>query len=223
MFWITIIAMAVVALCFVLFPIIKGRLSRETLLIIALVTGVPLSGFVGYEIGAYEKSPAQTAPIGQVSETAEISPAPDPAKMVAQLEARLKNGSGTPEEWAMLARSYNTLQRHKDAVTAYAKAAETITNDAQMFADYADALAMSRGSLDKDSEALIDKALKVDPLNPKALALKATVAFNNKDYQAAIDLWQRMLTIPGLNQDWVNGARGGIDEAQSLMSPASKK
>jgi cytochrome c-type biogenesis protein CcmH len=60
-------------------------------------------------------------------------------------------------------------------------------------------------------------------LNPKALALKATVAFNNKDYQAAIDLWQRMLTIPGLNQDWVNGARGGIDEAQSLMSPASKK
>lgn len=143
--------------------------------------------------------------------------------MVAQLEARLKNGAGTPEEWAMLARSYNTLQRHKDAVTAYAKAAETITNDAQMFADYADALAMSRGGLDKDSEALIDKALKIDPLNPKALALKATVAFNNKDYQAAIDLWQKMLTIPDLNQDWANGARGGIEEARGLMRQTNKK
>jgi cytochrome c-type biogenesis protein CcmH len=217
MFWLIIVAMAVTALAFVLLPIIKGRLSKETLLIIALLTAVPLSGLVGYEIGSYEKSSTQEIPVGKEVEAAGISPAPDPVKMVAQLETRLKSGSGTPDEWAMLARSYVTLQRHKEAVTAYAKATETITNDAQMYADYADALAMNKGGLDKDSEALIDKALKVDPLNPKALALKATVAFNNRDYPSAISLWETMLTVPGLDQDWAKSARGSIEEARGLI------
>jgi cytochrome c-type biogenesis protein CcmH len=122
----------------------------------------------------------------------------------------------------MLARSYVTLQRHKEAVSAYAKATESIQNDAQMYADYADALAMSKGGLDKESEALIDKALTVDPLNPKALSLKATVAFNNKDYQAAIDLWQKMLTVPGLEKAWATSARSSIEEARGLLHPDRK-
>ncbi len=222
MFWLIMLVMAVLALAFVLLPSIKGRLGKETLLMITLVTAVPLSGLIGYEIGSYEKSVPQAVQGGKGNEATEMNAALDPAKMVAQLEARLKGGSGTPDEWAMLARSYVTLQRHQEAVAAYAKAAETITNDAQMYADYADALAMSKGGLDKDSDVLIDKALKIDPLNPKALALKATVAFNNKDYQAAIDLWEKMLTVPGLNQEWINGARGGIVEARGLMNPQKK-
>lgn len=213
-----IISMAVLALFFVLLPNIKSGVHKETLVIIALLTAVPLSGVIGYEIGSSKNAPAPETP----AVDAAMSTAPDPVKMVAQLEAKLKNGSGTPDQWAMLARSYVTLKRHKEAVAAYAKATETITNDAQMYADYADALAVSQGGIDQASEALIDKALKVDPLNPKALSLKATVAFNNKDYPSAIALWEKMLTMPGLPQDWANGAKSNIEEARALMRPENK-
>lgn len=222
MFIAIIIAMAVIALAIVLLPIIKPGVTKATMAIIGLLAAVPLAGVIGYEIGVSQHAPSQTTPAVNDSAEAAASPAPDPLKMVAQLEAKLKNGQGTPDQWAMLARSYATLKRHKDAAAAYAKATETITDDAQMYADYADALAMSKGGLDQESEALIDKALKVDPLNPKALALKGTVAFNNKDYQSAIDQWEKLLTVPGLNPDWISGTRSSIQEARSLMHPPSK-
>lgn len=221
MYWIVVAGMALVALALVVFPLFRGKVSREVLLMIALATAVPLSGLIGYAIGTHQSSPTATMPAPDDAATAPA--APDPAQMVARLEARLKAGSGTPQEWAMLARSYVTLQRHKEAAEAYAKATQTITDDAQMFADYADALAMGRGGLDQDSEALIDRALKVDPLNPKALALKATVAYNRHDYAAAIDLWQKMLTVPGLSQEWANSARGNIEEARSLLRQPTKQ
>lgn len=223
MFLAITVVMAIMALAFVLLPNMKSGQNKETRAIIILLAAVPLAGVLGYEIGSSKNAPLQAPPVAkEAMDAAVMSPAPDPLKMVAQLEAKLKSGSGTPEQWAMLARSYATLKRHKEAVSAYAKAAESITNDAQMYADYADALAMSKGGLDKESEALIDKALKVDPLNPKALSLKATVAFDNKDYQSAIELWEKLLTVPGLPQDWANGTRGNIEEARSLMHPESK-
>lgn len=221
MYWIVVTVMALLALALVLLPVIKGRVSRETLLLIALATAVPLAGLIGYAVGSYQASPVAAAPAASRVEAAPV--APDPVQMVARLEARLKDGSGSPEEWAMLARSYATLQRHKEAAEAYAKATQTITDDAQMFADYADALAMDRGGLDRDSEALIDQALKVDPLNPKALALKATVAYNRQDYAAAIALWQKMLTVPGLGEDWTKATRANIEEARGLLGQATKK
>jgi cytochrome c-type biogenesis protein CcmH len=220
MFWVIIAGMAVVALALVLLPTMKAGLKKETLVIIALLAAIPLAAVVGYEIGASSPAPLPAPLAAGAPATAS---APDPVKMVAQLETRLKNGSGTPEEWAMLGRSYVTLNRHQEAASAYAKATETITNDAQLYADYADALAMSRGGLDKDSEALIDNALKVDSMNPKALSLKATVAYNKKDYQGAIALWDKLLTVPGLGQDWLSGTRANIEEARSLISSGGQR
>jgi len=209
--------MALTAIAIVLLPIFKPGVSKQTLAIIGLIMAAPLSGLIGYEMGKPSVAPVQATSKSNDEVAPDALPAPDPIKMVEQLEAKLKNGEGTPDQWVMLARSYVTLKRHQDAVSAYAKATEKITNDAQIYADYADALAMSRGGLDKDSEALIDKAMKIDPLNPKALSLKATVAFNNKDYQSAITLWEKLLTVPGLSQDWINVTRGSIDEARGLL------
>ena len=40
---------------------------------------------------------------------------------------------------------------------------------------------------------LIDKALKLDPENAKALELAGSAAFEIKDYKRAIDYWQKLL------------------------------
>src|SRR5438046_2056141 len=78
--------------------------------------------------------------------------------------------------WKLLGRSYTVMGRFQEAVDAYAKAAQRDPRDAQLLADFADALAMARGPsgqmrLFGEPERLIERALEIDPKNLKALAL----------------------------------------------------
>jgi cytochrome c-type biogenesis protein CcmH len=92
--------------------------------------------------------------------------------MVGRLQAHLKEVPSDGEGWMMLGRSYNVLGRYAEAADAYGHAAPLIPDDAQFFADYADALAMANGrSLDGEPMKLVQRALQIDPANPKALAL----------------------------------------------------
>lgn len=222
MFWLVVAAMACMALAFVVVPMVRGGSGRKSLLLIALMLSVPLSGVVGYEIGRSSVGTSALQAATDSNPPAESSSAPDPLKMVAQLEAKLNAGAGTPDQWLMLARSYSALKRYPDAVSAYAKATAFIQDDAQMYADYADAVGMAKGGLDQEVEALIGKALQIDPSNPKALALKGTAAFNRKDYSSAILNWEKMLASPSLSEEWANGTRANIEEARSLLQKQKK-
>jgi cytochrome c-type biogenesis protein CcmH len=112
--------------------------------------------------------------------------------MVGRLQAHLKEVPSDGEGWMMLGRSYNVLGRYAEAADAYGHAAPLTPDDAQFFADYADALAMANGrSLDGEPMKLVQRALQIDPANPKALALAGTFAFENRSYPLAIQLWQR--------------------------------
>jgi Flp pilus assembly protein TadD len=80
------------------------------------------------------------------------------------------------EGWTMLARSYTVLGRYTDAVPAYRRAAELQPANASLLADYADAVAATKGNvINPESAALIERALAADPKNPKALALAGTL------------------------------------------------
>jgi cytochrome c-type biogenesis protein CcmH len=86
-------------------------------------------------------------------------------------------------------------------------------------ADYADALAMSQGGkFDGKAEALVDKALVLDPMHVKALMLKATIEFNRKNYPAAIKNWEKLLTVQGLDAETTKEAQGSIEESRRMMS-----
>ena len=98
------------------------------------------------------------------------------AAMVDSLAARLKDKPDDAEGWVMLARSYTVLARYRDALPAYRRAIELQPKDAGLLADYADAIAASRdGKADAESTALIERALVIDPKQPKALALSGTI------------------------------------------------
>jgi len=92
--------------------------------------------------------------------------------MVERLAARMRANPDDPQGWKVLARSYAALGRFKEASDAYANAAARVNDDAQLYADYADALAMAQGrTLEGEPEKLIARALAIDPANTKALAL----------------------------------------------------
>jgi cytochrome c-type biogenesis protein CcmH len=137
--------------------------------------------------------------------------------MVGRLAARLRENPEDADGWKMLGRSYAVLGRFPEAVDAYSKAAARAPRDAQLLADFADALAMARGqSLQGEPEQLIRRALEIDPQNLKALALAGTVAFDRKDFTAAADTWQRMLPLVPPDSEDARSVRGNVEEARKL-------
>ncbi len=114
-------------------------------------------------------------------------------KMTQALAERLKSEPDNANGWSTLARTYYTSGRYQEAVQAYEKLVALVPTEASLFADYADALAMAQGRrLAGKPMELINKALQLDPLQWKALAMAGTEAFERKDYKSAVALWEKL-------------------------------
>jgi cytochrome c-type biogenesis protein CcmH len=133
------------------------------------------------------------------------------------LAARLKDNPDDGAGWAMLARSYNVLGRFGEAAAAYARADKLLPPDAQLLADHADALAMSQGqSLEGEPLAILQRALKLDPANFKALALLGTAAFDRQDYRGAIVHWDKVVRSAPPDSEFTRAVQASLDEARAL-------
>lgn len=135
--------------------------------------------------------------------------------MVGQLQARLQAQPDDAEGWSMLGRTYMAIRRYPDAVAAYEKLAKLRPADAGTLADYADALAVSKGgNLEGEPARLLEAALQLEPGHLKSLALSGTAAFNRGDYAGAVQLWDRAVQAGPADSPIVAMARGGAAEAR---------
>jgi len=139
--------------------------------------------------------------------------------LTERLKAKLEQNPTDGVGWALLARAYVELGRHPEAVQIYEKAMQLIPNDAQLLADYADALGVLNGrKLEGRPEALIQQALKADPRNVKALMLAGTVAYNHKEFSRAASYWEeaRANLPPETDPEAIQEIMAGIAEAREL-------
>jgi cytochrome c-type biogenesis protein CcmH len=149
---------------------------------VAIAIAIPLAAWLAYlglgNPGALLEQPAGHGDAAVTPEVVE--------QMVAKLAARLEATPDDADGWALLARSYYTLERFPQAIAAYGRAIKLRTDDANLYADYADALAMTRERrFDGEVLALVDHALRINPDHPKALLLAATAAAGRGDHRAA--------------------------------------
>ncbi len=150
----------------------------------------------------------------------------DVEAMVAKLAERLdKQPPGRVEDleaWTMLGRSYAVMQRFAEASRAYGRALQLAPDDPQLLADQADVMAMLQGqSLEGEPLKLIEHALRLDPSQPKALALAGSAAFDRKDYAAAAAYWERALAPAPADSEFAQGLARGIAEARKLAGTAA--
>jgi len=137
--------------------------------------------------------------------------------MVARLAAKLRENPDDADGWKLLGRSYMVLGKFPEAVAAYAKAAEKSPRDAQLLADFADALAMTRGEkLAGEPEQLVLRALQIEPNNLKALALAGTASYERQDYAKAAEFWGRMLPLVPADSEDARMISGNVEEAKKL-------
>ncbi|KAF7600181.1 MAG: c-type cytochrome biogenesis protein CcmI [Candidatus Dactylopiibacterium carminicum] len=153
---------------------------------IALAAGLPLTAVAVYLLlgNPAALDPAHRAP---------LTPQSQLAAMITTLEARVQQMPDDSEAAAMLARAYMLQGRHAEAAQRFAALAEKRPQDAQLRADWADALASAQGNrVAGEPEQRAQEALALEADNIKALALAGTGAFEREDYKAAIALWQRL-------------------------------
>lgn len=145
------------------------------------------------------------------------------AMMVDRLAQKLTEDPQNPDGWAMLARSYDVLGRHQEAVAAFRKAEALLPHDAALLADYADAVAMTQqGRLSGTPMQLVHRALKIDPGHPKALALAGTEAFDRRDYRGAATFWEKAVNGAPENTEFTAALRASLEEARSLAGDRSR-
>ena len=146
--------------------------------------------------------------------------APDGAAveaMVERLAAKMRENPDDAEGWKLLGRSYAAMGRYPDAVSAFAKAAERSPRDAQLLADFADVLAVTRNrNLEGEPAKLVERALELDPKNLKALALWGTIAFERRQYSKAAEVWGRMLPLVQSGSEDARIISENVEEAKKL-------
>ena len=162
-----------------------------------------------------QPAPATGAPAERTQEQIQAN--------VEKLAERLKSNPNDVQGWTMLARSYSSMERFSEAAGAYAKVTELKPNDADLWAEYAFATAMAGGkTLGGKPTELIQQALKVDPQNAKALQLAGTAAFESKNYQKAIEYWERVLKQVPPNSEVGQLITSRINEAKKLAAGSTK-
>lgn len=125
--------------------------------------------------------------------------------------------ASTPADAARLrGQQARIARRFAEARDAYAEVTKLEPQDADAWADLADAsAAASNGDLSQGEQAL-KKALAIDPNHLKALWLEASLELQRKNYDAAAKRWEQLLKLvpPGSNDARVVTAN--LDEARAL-------
>jgi len=195
--------------------IVAGVRSPLKLLAISLAVLLPLTSvYIYWQVGN-PKSLTPQAGLASVSGSG-MTNSTDALKT---LEEKVAKNPMDGESLVLLARSYGEAERYADAAKAYEKLTQFVTDEAWIWADYADVLAMAHGqSLIGPPTKLIEKALALEPNHTKALALAGSAAMERGDYAAAIRYWNHLLK--GLSPDGEDAQmiQGGIQQARELLA-----
>ncbi len=98
--------------------------------------------------------------------------------MIDRIEQRTREQPQDAEAWAMLAEARKMQGRHDEAVVAFARALEGLPNDARLLTDYAESAALrAGGNFAGQPVELLERALSIDPNEPKAVALMGAAQY----------------------------------------------
>jgi len=145
-------------------------------------------------------------------------------ELLTRLEQQLDAEPESLEGQLLLARTYLTLGRSADAVKPLTKALELTKGtdaEASVLAQLAQATYFTNPSvISEQAERYIDQSLQLNPQEPTALGVSGILAFEQGDYQKAIEQWQKVLAVIEEGPNAVS-LRKGIETARMRLAEAN--
>lgn len=140
-------------------------------------------------------------------------------EQVRKLQDHLQQNPDDAEGWNMLARSYYFLKQYGAAAETFARASSLQQDsNAELLADYADALAMANGrNMAGKPYEIVKKALQIQPRLQKALWLAGTATYQSGDLESTLGYWKRLLAIFPVGSDNHLQMQKNIAEIQQKM------
>lgn len=143
-------------------------------------------------------------------------------EQVRQLQDHLQQNPDDAEGWGMLARSYYFLKQYGAAAETFARvSALQKDSNAELLADYADALAMANGrNMAGRPYELVKKALEIEPRLQKALWLAGTATYQSENFEDTLGYWKRLLEIfPKGSENYLQMQKNIAEIQQKLGLP----
>ncbi|MBS0358887.1 MAG: tetratricopeptide repeat protein [Proteobacteria bacterium] len=211
--WISLTALLLIAIGFLLFPILKQKSTTDVARISLAVFAKRDPGFdlriiyasifiliifslLWYLYWGSSQQLSKTIQMqNQMALTKEIlSKFKNPEELIQRLRDKIKENPNDPRGWFLLGRLELGNQNFKEAAAAFSKANDLKPNDLSIISQYAEALFFSHHHrLNKNAQKLVDKILKQDPKNKVALNLLALDAYTHQNYARAISIWEQLL------------------------------
>jgi cytochrome c-type biogenesis protein CcmH len=150
----------------------------------------------------------------------------DPAKssveeLVARAEGHLAANPDDGKGWDVLAPIYLRVGRFQDAVTAYGNAIRLEGATANREAGLGEAIAATGGgTLSAEARAAFQRALELEPGNPKARFFLAAALSQEGRFEEASAGWQAMVTDLPADSPWRAAAEQALAETAKRLAGA---
>ena len=194
-----------------------GRVGRERLGFLAYALSPAIAALAYCLVAGFPATPTAT-----VTPPAEAAAASTVGTSAAAASSVAPSPEATTEvtAWRAEATKLRAAKKFAEARELYIRIVGAVPNDADSWADLADATAAAAGGDLNAAATAIDHALRVDANHPKALWLKASLELQDKRYASAADLWQRLLAQLPVDSNDARIVSANLEEARGLAAGA---
>ncbi|WP_411820239.1 c-type cytochrome biogenesis protein CcmI [Hyphococcus formosus] len=138
--------------------------------------------------------------------------APPLAESITALEERVASNPENLDDWILLAESYARMDRFSAAAQAFGKARALAPERAFLHAAEGEAITMAAGGVvSVDAQAAFDRALAIDPAEPRARFYKALGTYQQDDPKSTLDQLVRLAGEAPSGAPWLTIVRSQID------------
>ncbi|MEM1155753.1 MAG: c-type cytochrome biogenesis protein CcmI [Pseudomonadota bacterium] len=117
-------------------------------------------------------------------------------RLMSAIESRSQQRPDNLEYLNLLGRYYMGQEAYPEAAEAYGQMVAALPEDAYALALAAQAAYMAAGrNLDANTRLLAEQSLAIDPHQRTALGLLGMASFEQEEYRAAINYWERLLVM----------------------------
>ncbi len=153
-------------------------------------------------------APSKVAENQEQPASAQPTTLPSVDSMIERLAARLKAKPDDAEGWRTLGWSYTAMDRHADAVEAYAKAVALRPDMASYQAGHGEAMVRAaNGTLSLQAKVAFEAALKLDPKEPRARFFQGVARQQEGDKAEALEIWIALLNDATPEDSWATELR----------------
>jgi len=162
--------------------------------------------------------PAGSANANAHAQAAGANGLPPMEELVRRLAEKLKEQPDNLQGWIMLGRSYMAMKQFPEALDAYDRAMQLDGENVDLLLAYAEAIAgISGNNFTGKAAPLIEKAFGLQPDNANVLWLSGIVAYQQGNFQSALDRWQKLQGLLSPQSGELESVNAAIDDARKQL------